>query len=282
MRTTLIASFFLASLFLMTSPAAWADEIEDAQKQITEITQQMEALQAQQKGASVDQRRALETEKRGLFKKRNELEKLVVQLKNKAKSKAHWDKVNTDKARKDEEKAQEKAAEEAAKNVQYTFEGSREELVKQRDEMIPQIRQAKGEEARTLRFKLEAINKKINSMDEQVTSLEEKYKGSDREELRGLLLEAWKKKYPQDEVLKIVFHMADFKRSVEANVNATSIYKTDTSVLAVSVAVKLNDTMAKIYPAYVNRDNLSKSQSIGVDTKGNSFVHKEILLTNLK
>lgn len=89
-------------------------------------------------------------------------------------------------------------------------------------------------------------------------------------------------KYPQDEILGVRFHMKDWKRDANYKANSTSIYKTDTSVLAVSVVVKDDAQHATIFPAYINKDNLDGSVNTGVDTKKSQYVVKQMLVKNWK
>ena len=111
----------------------------------------------------------------------------------------------------------------------------------------------------------------------------EKYDGSDKEQLRRRILEAWKKKWPADEVLATSFHMKEFDRSVEWRWQAaeSSWYKSDHSVLAVTVVVKTDGRIATTYPAYVNVDHVDGTSDIGVNTKTGEYVHRQVLLENL-
>ncbi|BAO43310.1 hypothetical protein [Thiolapillus brandeum] len=108
------------------------------------------------------------------------------------------------------------------------------------------------------------------------------YAGKDKEKFRSMIASAWKNKYPQDKVLGIRFHSDHWVRNSAYNTNATGLYKTDTSVLPVSVIVQSSSTHATIFPAYINRNNLSGAISAGVDTKKKSYVVKEMLLSNWK
>lgn len=111
----------------------------------------------------------------------------------------------------------------------------------------------------------------------------EGYEGSDKEALRGQIVEAWQKKWPKDEVLGTRFAMKAFDRSVKWNWQAaeSSWYKTDHSVLCVLVIVKTSDKIATTYPAYVNVDHLDGTSNIGVNTKSGEYVQREVLLQNL-
>ncbi len=106
------------------------------------------------------------------------------------------------------------------------------------------------------------------------------YKGADKEKFRSMISDAWKKKYPQDKVLGIRFHSDHWVRNSNYKADAVSIYKSDTSVLPVSVVVQRDASVATIFPAYINKNNLSGEISVGVNTKKKSYVVKEMLLKN--
>lgn len=113
---------------------------------------------------------------------------------------------------------------------------------------------------------------------------EDKYKGDDKAKLEQLIREAWAKEHKKDEILAIRFHMADWKRNVEEtwNSGSKSWSLSDMSVLCISVIVKTNDTIATIYPSYVNKNNLSGAVTTGVQTKGGVYVNEEMLVKNVK
>jgi len=106
------------------------------------------------------------------------------------------------------------------------------------------------------------------------------YSGKDKKELKKMILDAWKAKYPKDNVLGVRFHMDHWKRDANYKANSTSIYKTDTSVLAVSVVVQDDSKYATIFPAYINKDNLSGELNTGVETKKSQYVVKQMLVKN--
>ncbi len=106
------------------------------------------------------------------------------------------------------------------------------------------------------------------------------YTGSDKTKLKKMILNAWQEKYPKDTVLGVRFHMDNWKRDANWKANSTSLYKTDTSVLAVSVVVKDSPSTATIFPAYINKDNLNGDINTGVDTKKSQYVVKQMLLKN--
>lgn len=112
----------------------------------------------------------------------------------------------------------------------------------------------------------------------------EKYKGADKEDLRGQILAAWKEAWPDDEVLTIKFHMENFDRRQKAIWDAGSKAWNfdDRSVLCVTVIVKTSDTIATTHPAYVNVDHISNATTFGVQTKGSAYVSEEMLVANVK
>lgn len=139
--------------------------------------------------------------------------------------------------------------------------------------------------------KVDAVKADLARTEEQLKDLilaearlpDEQYSGGDKDELRERVLAAWKKKYPKDEILGTRFHMKAFDRNVKWTWQGaeSSWYKTDMSVLAVLVVVKTSDAVATTYPAYVNVDHIDDTSSIGVDTKGDAYVHREVLIENL-
>lgn len=113
---------------------------------------------------------------------------------------------------------------------------------------------------------------------------DEKYKGDDKGELKRRVLAEWQKVWPKDEVLDVRFHMENFDRTTKWSWSeAESAWnKVDHSVLAVTVIVKTSDRIATSYPAYVNVDHIDNTSNIGVKTKTDEYVHREMLLSNMK
>lgn len=112
----------------------------------------------------------------------------------------------------------------------------------------------------------------------------EKYKGADLEALRKQILAEWKKEWPKDEVLMVRFHMENFDRRETAtwDEGSKSWSFDDRSVLCVTVIVKTSDKIATSYPAYINVDNIAKTTTFGVKTKGGVYVNEEMLVENVK
>lgn len=110
----------------------------------------------------------------------------------------------------------------------------------------------------------------------------EKYTGSDKDALREQVLAAWKERYPNDKVLGTRFASATWRRKKESKYNNGTWYHTDMSVLTLYVIVQTSAEMATVYPAYANKNhNEGDAITMGVNTKGSSYVHEEILLKNL-
>lgn len=112
---------------------------------------------------------------------------------------------------------------------------------------------------------------------------EDIYKGSDKKKFKKMIMAAWKKAYPNDDIYDIRFHSAGFKRTRTKRWNdAVNQWQyNDVSALAVSVIVKMNKDIATIYPAFINKDNQDGSINTGVHTKFGGYVVKEILVKNL-
>ena len=110
---------------------------------------------------------------------------------------------------------------------------------------------------------------------------ENHYKGSDLNMLLSEVEKAWKQKYPQDKIMAVVINSSEWKRDVNLRANATSLYKTDKSVLGVKVIIKTNSKYATIFPAFLNRDNQDGIINAGVATKKNRYVIKQMLVKNV-
>ncbi len=106
------------------------------------------------------------------------------------------------------------------------------------------------------------------------------YAGEDKEKFRSMILSAWKKRYPSDKVLGVRFPVDHWIRNSNYKANATSIYKTDTSVLPARVVVQTDNRYATIFPAYINKNNLNGHITVGVDTKKSQYVIRQMALKN--
>ena len=110
----------------------------------------------------------------------------------------------------------------------------------------------------------------------------EAYSGADKATLKTLVEAEWKKLYPTDSIIAIVFSQANWNRKTSWNANAVEWYKIDTSVLVAEVIVKQSDAVAVIYPIYLNKDHLKNDEiTVGAQTKGVTFVQRKILMKNV-
>ena len=94
----------------------------------------------------------------------------------------------------------------------------------------------------------------------------------------------WKKLYPDDEIIRVVFHVAEWKRNnrYQWNSSARAWFHIDKSVLVALVIVKTEEKIATMYPCYLNKDNLKNGEiRVGAKTKEGRYVVREILISNL-
>jgi len=98
----------------------------------------------------------------------------------------------------------------------------------------------------------------------------ETYAGADKEELRALVRAAWEKRWPEDKIVAVRLPVKDWERTVKETYDegSKSWEKTDKQFLVVHVVVERSEKVVEMIPAFVNRDNLSGSQSAGVDNPG--------------
>ena len=145
---------------------------------------------------------------------------------------------------------------------------------------------------KTLTARFEAVEKELASA---VTGFEDKdrgakrapenrYAGSDAKKLRGMTARAWKSSYPDDKALAIRMSMKNWKRTVRKVWSAAekAFYKVDKAYLLIVVIVQTSDSVATIYPAFINKNNLSGSVRAGVRKDGTGYVSSEMLVKNFK
>jgi len=110
------------------------------------------------------------------------------------------------------------------------------------------------------------------------------YKGSDKGKFREMIISEWKKAYPNDEILAVRFHKANFERTKTKRWNGAikQWQYNDVSALAVSVIVKDDERVASIFMAFINKDNQDGSLNVGVNTKYGEYIVREMLIKNLK
>lgn len=110
----------------------------------------------------------------------------------------------------------------------------------------------------------------------------ENYSGADKEKHRAAIKSAWLKEHQGDKIIKIVFPQA-WNRKNEWTHNGNGNWsQSDMSYLVAWVIVQKDAKTATMYPAYVNKNNLSGSITYGVQTKGGSYVNDDIELSKVK
>jgi hypothetical protein len=110
----------------------------------------------------------------------------------------------------------------------------------------------------------------------------ESYSGADKEKYRSAIKAAWKKQWAGDKILKVVFSQ-EWKRKNELNHNGNGNYsRSDMSILVCWVIVQKDAKTATMYPAYVNKNNLSGEITLGVQTKGGEYINDDIELSKVK
>jgi hypothetical protein len=189
----------------------------------------------------------------------------------------------------------EKMGDEAAKNKKPAFfTGGVKQKLDEAQGMMKVCRAfLKADDKRMIALET-AYAKTKKATDAQAASLKElitaemrapadNYSGDDKKAIEKEILDAWKEKWPKDKVLGLRFHMKQFDRRVEwTYYEASSTWKkSDVSVLCITVIVQTSDTIATMYPSYVNLDNISSKRTLGVDTKGGIYVNEEMLVKNL-
>jgi hypothetical protein len=122
-----------------------------------------------------------------------------------------------------------------------------------------------------------------NKIDKEMAP-EDNYTGDDRDDLEKMVRKAWQKAHPSDKILGIHFPNAKWKTEKKKRWNdaSSSWHYTDTSILLAKVVVKTDDTIATIFPAYINKDNLDDSTNVGVATKTKEYVINQMLIANYK
>jgi len=102
------------------------------------------------------------------------------------------------------------------------------------------------------------------------------YGGGDKEKLRSMLESAWKKKWPTDEIIAVRLSVKDWKHTVERFPSGAIIK--DKQSLSAIVYVKESANIATGWAAFVNRDNLAKSEDCGVATK-TGFASQDVAIS---
>lgn len=106
---------------------------------------------------------------------------------------------------------------------------------------------------------------------------EDMYLGGDIEDLRRKVEAQWQKIWPSDEIVAIRFGRDDWKRTVEEGYrDGVKVVVKDVQFLELTVYVKESPNIVTGYPAYVNRDNLAKSENVGVYTKAGDHISHDV------
>ena len=132
-----------------------------------------------------------------------------------------------------------------------------------------------GEQLTKLTQEYKTSHAKLVSETQRVAKVpEERYQGSDLESLREDLASAWKKKYPKDKVLGVVFDQSEWKinRLSRWNSATKSWDHVDKSSLELTIIVEKDSNAALLHAAFLNKDNPTGKISFGIDTKGSAFV----------
>lgn len=111
------------------------------------------------------------------------------------------------------------------------------------------------------------------------------YSGSDKSKYYKMIMSSWKETWPEDKILGLRFPNAEFKQTInekrwDSNKKAWNYVKK--SVLVAKIVVQVSPKLAAIYPAYINRDDLSGAVNAGVNTKGSEYIVELMLISNFR
>lgn len=192
-------------------------------------------------------------------------------------------------------KAVEMAKQAVADKKPMFFTGGVKQLMDGALEDVEMLETIKGKEdagaikCRELYTKTKAeLDGMAKSMEEDIIAgteaPKELYSGSDKNTLKKMMEDKWKAKYPNDQILAIIFSVENWKRDTTWSYNNSNEWKKyDNSYLPVRVIVKSSDTIASIYVAYINKDHMSNDEiKIGLETKTGGYVVEKMLIKNLK
>ena len=110
------------------------------------------------------------------------------------------------------------------------------------------------------------------------------YNGGDRAGFEKRIRADWAKAWPQDEILEVRFHRANWKRNKKVvwNSGEKAWEAIDKGYLTCLVIVKTSDELVTLFPAFINRDFISDATTTGVQTKGGRYVIRKVLMSNYK
>lgn len=111
------------------------------------------------------------------------------------------------------------------------------------------------------------------------------YSVANKAKFQQMIMTAWKEAWPNDKILGLRFPNASFKQTYnekrwDSDKNSWTLVKK--SVLVASMVVQISPKLAAIYPAYINRDDITKELSAGVYTKGSDYIVDLMLVSNFK
>lgn len=116
---------------------------------------------------------------------------------------------------------------------------------------------------------------------------DDRYRSPDKDDLSKAIKRAWQKRWKSDKIVGLRFHSLNWKTTTNWQWNNAQKdwLKNDVSVLPVTVVVENpdDDTALLLYLAYANKDHTKGDAiSIGVETKGDGFVVREMLKSNYR
>jgi len=111
------------------------------------------------------------------------------------------------------------------------------------------------------------------------------YSSSDKSKYSKMIMSAWKETWPEDKILGLRFPNAEFKQTFNEkrwDSNKKAWYYVKKSALAAKMVVQVSPMLAAIYPAYINRDDLSGEVNAGVSTKGSEYIIELMLVSKFR
>jgi hypothetical protein len=115
---------------------------------------------------------------------------------------------------------------------------------------------------------------------------EDAYQGEDKDKVLEMVAEAWKKEFPEDEVLGMRIQMDDWERYQDRRWSDgdEAFYDVDYSTLQTMVIVKKDNLKATMWPVNVTKDHMN-NEKLEVDLnnlKDTDLMSQDIFLKNLK
>jgi hypothetical protein len=112
---------------------------------------------------------------------------------------------------------------------------------------------------------------------------EDTYRGSDKATIKELVLQSWKKQFPDSQVLALRFPY-DWLRNEGTVDNGVKTWAVDVSTLSLLLIVKGDNERAYVYPCSVTVDNIKKGpmEVRTTMTGAGSYVPSQMLVKNVK